>query len=509
MAPIKTVSDGLQFYYDTGNTKSYIGEPTTNLINSVTNSYPQVGNTFETYNTNQYNGGQYFSIGTISSVTSNQVTTATAHPLRTYDVVTPQTTAGGVTNGTNYYVKKTGTYTFTLHAYDASQDGSKGLSVLDPITNDTRISINSTSFPTMWWGQPHLPNSGLIKTIVSNGFNGHDCMRFNFYRPDGVTDGMAYGVYITIKSSTTYTYSYWVKAADSNAVGKTMTWSLHWWAVGYGTSLTSAVLTADWQRVTSTVTTPASSAGTTACYWFISSGPCTVDLSEIQYEEVSHVTPFVPTSRSVTQGLLDLAGNCAVDLTNVSYTSGSVPIFINNGTTSNNIVVTPSSVATNTQTQYTRIGWFYLTSYSSAWSPIIQNSIGNNSDMGLTVLSDGKLHFRQYTKTYTSGTADGDYGVNGTLTVAINRWNMGVIVVDRTANIVSFYLNGVFDSTSAINIIGNSSSNTIIIGGTSSDGYSGGRMFKGYISTAAHYNRCLSASEILQNYNSAKSRFGL
>ena len=99
--------------------------------------------------------------------------------------------------------------------------------------------------------------------------------------------------------------------------------------------------------------------------------------------------------------------------------------------------------------------------------------------------------------------------MNGTLTVAINRWNMGVIVVDRTANIVSFYLNGVFDSTSAINVIGNSSSNTIIIGGASSDSYSGGRMFKGYISTAAHYNRCLSASEVLQIYNSAKSRFGL
>ena len=102
---------GLFFAYDVADTKnSFIGEPTTNLIGTygagIVNSYPSYGNNWDTYNTNQYNNNTYFSIGTISNVTSNIVTTSGNHPLRTYDVVTPQTTGGGVTAGTNYFVKK-------------------------------------------------------------------------------------------------------------------------------------------------------------------------------------------------------------------------------------------------------------------------------------------------------------------------------------------------------------------------------------------------------------------
>jgi len=86
---------GLFFAYDVADTKnSFLGEPTTNLIgtynSNVANSYPSYGNDWGTYNTNQYNNNTYFSIGTISSVASNIVTTSGNHPLRTYDVVTPK-----------------------------------------------------------------------------------------------------------------------------------------------------------------------------------------------------------------------------------------------------------------------------------------------------------------------------------------------------------------------------------------------------------------------------------
>ena len=68
--------------------------------------------------------------------------------------------------------------------------------------------------------------------------------------------------------------------------------------------------------------------------------------------------------------------------------------FINNGSTSNNIYSSVNNISTFSQTQYTRIGWFYSTG-SVEWAPIIQNSIGNNSDMGLAV-SGNTLMFRQY-----------------------------------------------------------------------------------------------------------------
>jgi hypothetical protein len=186
-------------------------------------------------------------------------------------------------------------------------------------------------------------------------------------------------------------------------------------------------------------------------------------------------------------------------------------IFVNNGTTVNNIYNpnTASNLVTRTQRLYTRIGWFYCTAFSSAWSPIIQNSIGNNSDMGLTVYSNGTIHFRQYWNTYTDGTTYGDYGVSSSGTVSTGRWNMAAIAVDLLGNSVTFYINGNKDSTSSINVIGNSNSNYIIIGGCEADSYTGDRMFKGYISSVMHYSRILSDTEILQIYNATKGRYGL
>lgn len=193
-----------------------------------------------------------------------------------------------------------------------------------------------------------------------------------------------------------------------------------------------------------------------------------------------------------------------------SVTSGTVRYFnfINNGTTINNIYNANPKIDTKVQTRYTRMAWFNLQTGNSAWSPIIQNSIGNNSDMGLTI-NGGYIHFRQYWNTYTSGTTYGDYGVSSVGTINTNTWNSAAIVVNLPSATVTFYINGKFDSTTSINTIGNSNSNIILIGGAETDSYSGDRMFKGYISSAMHYNRLLSSDEILQNHLALKSRFGI
>lgn len=182
--------------------------------------------------------------------------------------------------------------------------------------------------------------------------------------------------------------------------------------------------------------------------------------------------------------------------------------FVNNGTTTNNIYSSTTNIVTSTQPQYTRIGWFYLTGTSSSWSPIVQNSIGNNADMCLSV-EGGRLTFHQYTNSATSGTTSQDYSVQGTGTINTNTWYQGAMVVDRTANTLSLYINGSLDRSTSINVIGNSSSNTMVIGGATVDAYSGGRMFKGYISQIFHYNATLTAADILQNFNAYRGRYGI
>jgi hypothetical protein len=182
--------------------------------------------------------------------------------------------------------------------------------------------------------------------------------------------------------------------------------------------------------------------------------------------------------------------------------------FVNNGVTVNNIYSSTTNITTFNQTQYTRIGWFYLTNNSSDWSPIIQNSIGNNSDMGLTVAGN-RIHFRQYTNTGASGTTQGDYGVSGSTVININTWYQGVIVVDRTTNNLKIYVNGVLDTNTSINVIGNSSSNQMVLGGATVDSYSGSRMFKGRIGQVFHYNTLLTANQILQNFEAYRERYGI
>ena len=186
-------------------------------------------------------------------------------------------------------------------------------------------------------------------------------------------------------------------------------------------------------------------------------------------------------------------------------------VFVNDGSTVNSIY--PSSISLNTynQTQYTRIAAFNASAFSAAWSPVIQNVIGNNSDMGLTITDGGKIMYRQYWNTQSNGTSGGDFGIISTnATLSINTWYIVAMAVDLPSQLVYFYINGVLDCVVSIGrVIGNSASNSIVIGGAAADSYGGTRMFKGKIATAFHYNRLLSAKEIQQNYNAQKSRFGL
>jgi hypothetical protein len=131
---------------------------TTNLIpNSPVNSYPQIGNSHGTYDTFQYNSNNPWSIGNIVSVSNNILTVdGTGRTLYTYDAVQPTTTGGGLTAGVNYFVKVQGTNQYSFHTYNSSQDGSQayinettgGFHVHYNVDSDTRISINSASFPT-------------------------------------------------------------------------------------------------------------------------------------------------------------------------------------------------------------------------------------------------------------------------------------------------------------------------------------------------------------------------
>lgn len=240
---------------------------------------------------------------------------------------------------------------------------------------------------------------------------------------------------------------------------------------------------------------------------------------------------LVHNPRIVTEGLqllLDAgdrnsypgAGNTWYDLISelVFIPDNNTPVFNTTGISyvdfeassapGDNLKSTTGISGMNIQNEYTRMAWFNYESSDANFKPIIGNSIGNNIDMGLTIRGS-RLHFRQYVNTYTNGTTSGDYGVDGTAIITAGTWNHAAIVVNRSTQSLKFYLNGVLDKSTTINLIGISNSNIVMIGGPDVDAYSGDRMFDGKVAIAMHYNRELSASEILQNYSATKTRFGL
>ena len=95
-------------------------------------------------------------------------------------------------------------------------------------------------------------------------------------------------------------------------------------------------------------------------------------------------------------------------------------------------------------------------------------------------------------------------------TINNNIWRQ-VAVVFRTSGIANtIYIDGTFDKNSdVLSGVITTNARSVLIGCTNLPTNTPGSFFNGNISNTLIYNRELSASEILQNYNALKSRFNL
>jgi hypothetical protein len=100
---------------------------------------------------------------------------------------------------------------------------------------------------------------------------------------------------------------------------------------------------------------------------------------------------------------------------------------------------------------------------------------------------------------YSQGSYFGKFSFNPSL----STWNyLGFV---RNGNFIDFYVNGVYQTALGFTASISYSSNLFI--GTSQ--HATDQVFNGYIPVAQIYNRTLSTTEITQNFNAQKNRFGL
>ena len=517
------VKKDLQLYYNREFSKCFRGESTTNLIGTygagAVNSYPSAGNNWGTYRDSLYNSGVPASIGTIASVSGNVITvsspTSYFNSFLTYDVIQPQSTGGGVTAGVNYYFKRLSSTTFTLHQYDGTDDASKTPDqVLFYINSDTRISVNATSFPTVWWGAPHIPNVALIKTAITNGFaydnRLHDCVRLNWFRSDR-TDAMAYGVQPSYTANTVYTFSCYIRASSQAAIGNTIYFTLYFTGTATGAGgFSCPALTSGWQKWTQTFTTSGSPGAILFYFWINHSAPSSVDIAEMQLDQKSYATEFTPTSRAANTvagggGLLDMSGNNNnVSLSNVVFDSAGYYFttagsnYINTG-----ITTLPSN------TQLTIDVWTKPTSTTQTKTLVSKWGSGSQSNfcflLFLNWFAQGNLYFLVGD---SAGTNYSTHSIPHNLSTSV--YSNFTIVYNN--GLVSWYRNGVFIQTDTN---GNQLLKSVTTAITIGADYDGGnpdtltRNYDGTIPNVRLYSRPLTAAEVLQNFNATRTTYGL
>jgi hypothetical protein len=402
--------------------------------------------------------------------------------------------------------------TFTLHQYDSTENASKTPEqILTYINSDTRIAVNATSFPTMWWGCPHLPNVALIKTAITNGFafdnRFHDCLRLNWFRNDR-SDGMAYGVQPAYIGNTQYTFSCYVRASSQNAIGGQIYFNVYF--SGNATSINgfySPTLTSNWQKWTATFTTSATGGGF-YFYFFpsIATLPATVDIAEMQLEQKTYASEFTPTSRSANTvagggGLLDMSGNgYNIDLTSSAIAFDSGGYYFNaNAQGALTTPVANSVLDGLSNNSHTYECWFKLLGTPPG--------LYGGYFFGRQGYHSGFYHDKGtpnviYATTWYNDVTNTSLGT----TLSLNTWYQGVFITDVENAMRYLYINGVLrDSATLTKQLRQYASTTPYYIGAASTDYASNSI----VSSAKAYNRALSATEILQNFNATRKTYGI
>jgi hypothetical protein len=158
------------------------------------------------------------------------------------------------------------------------------------------------------------------------------------------------------------------------------------------------------------------------------------------------------------------------------------------------------SILNNTTVSFTIGCWINTTATSFTGSEgyegngIVWSDVGGiANDFVLSILNNKASWF----------TGDNTTTINGTTTINTGSWFYITVVKNGTNSTKELFINGISESIGTSGTSTLTANPNIIIGGNTLDS----RYFNGKIAQVKIYNRVLSESEILQNYNSQINRF--
>jgi hypothetical protein len=220
----------------------------------------------------------------------------------------------------------------------------------------------------------------------------------------------------------------------------------------------------------------------------------TIEVWHPQLEVNSFASPFVDGTRSNTQSLLDATTNNTI--TSSSLTYGSDNTFSYNGSSNYTDCGNAPAIAAITGTSTVSVeAWVNLSGYGSTsgygvithkgypWAWLMENP-------------SNTMRIRFYLS------SSGDVSCPDSSTHALNTWYQFVGTYDGSN--MRFYRNGTLTNTAAgSGTLGGSGLNMV------TGAYSGAYFAQGQIPVVKIYNRTLSASEVTQNFNAYRGRYGV
>jgi hypothetical protein len=203
-------------------------------------------------------------------------------------------------------------------------------------------------------------------------------------------------------------------------------------------------------------------------------------------------SPFVAGTRSNTQAIRDLTNNNTITASSLTYASDGTFSF--NG--SSDYLTIPNTTLGNGNVAWTVNCWMKTTTTTNSLG---QGSVLSNISGGpvysMMGVNNGKIVYW----TYQNNEWTQKLGV-GT-TVNDGNWHM-LTWVNYANYTMDMYVDGILDSNVANSTSGNN--NPVDVIGRSWAGY-----FPGSIASLSRYTRSLTASEVQQNFNALRGRYGL
>ena len=182
------------------------------------------------------------------------------------------------------------------------------------------------------------------------------------------------------------------------------------------------------------------------------------------------------------------SGNTSALTNGPTYLSSNLGAFVLDG--SNDYILVNSQANILSKTAYTKIAYIYISNFSTVNNII---SGGFSGQHAFWMFGTDKLN---------AGHNGAWNTVVGATSLSLNTWYFAAVTYSDSTG-WKLYLNGREDGTSATTTTFNGNQE-IVIGA-----YSSGNNFTGRIASVQVYNRALTASEIVQNYNATKRRYGL